>query len=148
MKLHVQSPLLAGVWSGLGLHRSFSGRYNYCELVYVATLLYQNILFPCSYSSLLAFTHFYSDPWSLRGDWSIQPFKSDHSVVVYCLYLVQLWVSVLFIVYYKYKLPRWVFRDTVIYKYNNKSLGIGWMLHPSISIMVVDFPHPWSPHPV
>lgn len=57
-------------------------------------------------------------------------FRTDHSTVLYSVYLDQLWISVLIIIDVKNKLIGWNLRDILIYEYRNKSLGACLITRP------------------
>lgn len=134
----------AGTLVGLVLYKSCANSPRHFKFM-CATELHcyvQRILFFCrsSFSSmnfLQCFcTFFHSDPWALYGGANIDVlFKVRHSIVSY--HVEPLPISLLIAIYCKKKPPWCWLINKLMYTYNDKWLGVSFILFPSSRIIVV-----------
>lgn len=96
---------------------------KHCELICFFILL-------CPWLLQSFHPSFYNDSWTLEGESVVMyvPFRVQHFSVSYSLCLGQLCVSVLIIIYCKWKLLRWGLKDVLIYGSINQPLGLDLIL--------------------
>lgn len=119
--------VLSMLWQPLGVHMCnypvVSRKHQFLKFIYLLYMWYNIQLL---------------ESLSLQNDLSFETnkygisvtFRTDHSMVLYSLYLDQLSISVLIIIDFKNKLIGWKLRDVLIYEYRNKSLGAFLITRP------------------
>lgn len=128
--------LQSGIWSVLDLHRPCACCNMHCKLICELQMM-------CPKDSFLVDSHYL---WFLHSFYNTPPstmipkpseamvqyalIRAEHSLVSYSLCFVQLWVSVLIIIYCKQKLLYWRVKDVLIYGHKNYSLTVRLILCP------------------